>query len=156
MPRTATPPKINPRANPAPRRLSVQPMSGDLVPVGDQGYDIPDEFRSYHWQQDTSCSPFKSAEEFKEVLGRSRVSTALPLLSAYEWTRPKVMLLSGVVSSASPPMVARVVFPGGAGSSSESRGRPRTESSRFNRWMANRLGKTWIGGSERSGVPSSR
>ena len=112
MPRTATPPKINPRANPAPRRLSVQPMSGDLVPVGDQGYDIPDEFWSYHWQQDTSCSPFKSAEEFKEVLGRSRVSTALPLLSAYEWTRPKVMLLSGVVSSASPPMVARVVFPG--------------------------------------------
>ena len=39
-------------SEPASRRLSVQPMSGDLLPVGDHGYDIPDEFRSYHCLQD--------------------------------------------------------------------------------------------------------
>jgi hypothetical protein len=31
-------------------------MSVHLVPVGHQEYDIPDEFGSFHWQQDTSCS----------------------------------------------------------------------------------------------------
>jgi hypothetical protein len=31
-------------------------MSVDLVPVGEQKYDIPDEFGSLHWQQDNSFS----------------------------------------------------------------------------------------------------
>ena len=46
------PSKDQSESEPASRRPSVQPMSGDLAPMGDQGYDIPDEFRSYHWQQD--------------------------------------------------------------------------------------------------------
>jgi hypothetical protein len=31
-------------------------MSVDLVALGDHEHDIPDEFGSFHWQQDTSCS----------------------------------------------------------------------------------------------------
>jgi coproporphyrinogen III oxidase len=36
-------------------------MSGDLVPVSDQRHEIPDEFGSFHWQQDTSCSASRKA-----------------------------------------------------------------------------------------------
>jgi hypothetical protein len=58
-----TPPKIDPRAH---RRLSVQPMSVHLVPLGDQGYNILDEFGSFHWQQDTPCSASRKTSYFDD------------------------------------------------------------------------------------------
>jgi hypothetical protein len=58
--------KDRPGSAPAPRRLRVQPTSVHLVPVGDQGYNILDEFGSFHRQQDTPCSASRKTSYFDD------------------------------------------------------------------------------------------